>query len=118
MVEAESVTDNREPALPISDVAQLSAFAIERSKTTKQSQYSMDWELRSGQPNGFSAVIPAKAGIQIFSRRKPGTRLVPAFQWGDLAATTSPLSRGEFWIPVYTGMTLAVLFSIFAEPSQ
>jgi len=35
----------------------------------------------------FSAVIPAKAGIQIFSRRKPGNRLVlvPVFQLDKLS---------------------------------
>jgi len=70
------------------------------------------------QSNGFRAVIPAKAGIRIFSRRKPGTRLAPAFQRGDVAATRSSLSRGQFWIPVYTGMTLVALFRIFAELSQ
>jgi hypothetical protein len=62
------------------------------------------------QLNGFRAVIPAKAGIQIFSRRKPGTRLDPVFQRGDEGAP-DPRLRGESrvsrdWIPVCTGMTL------------
>jgi len=58
-------------------------------------QNELDYTFNSAQPTAsFRAVIPAKAGIQIFPRRKPGTRLDPVFQRGDEGAP-DPRFRGE-----------------------
>ena len=54
----------------------------------------------------FRAVIPAKARMEIFFRRKPGTRLVPVFQQGDEGARDPRFRGGKFSIPVLRGIAL------------
>jgi len=49
--------------------------------------------------NSFKIVIPAKAGIQTSSRRKPGTRII------------------SDWIPAFAGMTKLLVLCSYAKLS-